>query len=106
MNRVWRFILLSILGVSLSGCVSLASLSLTQVPADRNNLIISTAHDWVFMGFVTQNDFADQAVNNLQEQCRHGQLTGIFTKYQITIYFLLFKREVVVSGYCQRAQDA
>ena len=104
MKSVWQLILLSIIGMNLFGCMSLASLSLTQVPADRNNLVVSQAHDWVFMGIVTQNDFADQAVNDLQKQCRNGRLTGILTKYQMTFYLLAVKREVVASGYCQRSQ--
>ena len=88
---------------SLSACVSLESVSLTQVPHERNNLISANSHDWHFLGFVTQNDFVDEAINQLKNQCLGGKLTGILTKHQTTAYILMFKREVIASGYCNRS---
>ncbi len=88
---------------SLSACVGLESVSLTQVPHERNNLISASSHDWHFLGFVTQNDFVDEAVNKLKNQCLKGKLTGILTKHQTTAYVLMFKREVIASGYCNRS---
>jgi len=98
-----RFLIALVTLVTLSGCVSLNSVSLTQVPNDRNNLISSTAHDWLFLGFTSQNDFVEEAVNGLKEQCKGGKLTGILTKHQTTAYVLVFKREIIASGYCNKA---
>ncbi len=89
--------------IALSGCVSLNSVSLTQVPSERSNLISAAAHDWVFLGFTRQNDFVDVAINDLKNQCLGGKLTGILTKHQTTVYVLMFKREVIASGYCHRS---
>ncbi len=89
--------------VSLSGCVSLNSLSLTQVPSDRSNLISASAYDWVFLGLTSQNYFVEEAINRLKIQCQGGKLTGILTKHQTTAYLLVFKREVIASGYCQQS---
>lgn len=89
--------------LSLSGCMSLNSVSLTQIPSDKGQLVSASAHDWLFLGFTTQNDFVDEAINNLKQECPNGKLTGVLTKHQTTAYVLVFKREVIASGYCKKA---
>ena len=86
--------------LTLSGCVGLNSVSMTQIPKDKGQLVEANAHDWVFMNFTTQNDFADNAVTELKQQCVGGKISGVYTKHQTTSYVLIFKREVIVSGYC------
>jgi hypothetical protein len=94
-------ILTSIIAISLlSGCVSLNSVSLTQLPEKREHLVTASASDILFLGFTTQNDFVDEAVESLKAKCSGGKLTGILTKHQTTSYVLVFKREVIASGYC------
>jgi hypothetical protein len=88
----------------LSGCVSLNSVSLTQLPEERKNLVTASASDILFLGFTTQNDFVNEAVENLKAKCRGGRLTGILTKHQTTSYVLVFKREVIASGYCNTTE--
>jgi len=56
-----RLITSAIALLVLSGCVSLNSVSLTQIPSEKGQLINAEAHDWVFLGFTTQNDFVDEA---------------------------------------------
>ncbi len=89
--------------LALSGCVHLNSVSLTQIPSDKGSLISASANDWLFLGLTTQNDFVDEAIDNLKSQCTKGKLTGVLTKFQTTAYVLVFKREVIVSGYCKKA---
>lgn len=97
-------ILLSAIAITmLAGCVSLNSVSLTQIPSNKGNLVSASANDWVFLGFTTQNDFVDDAINNLKNQCKTGKLTGVLTKHQTTAYVFVFKREVIASGYCNKA---
>ena len=98
MKKLFLFVALTSL---LQGCVSLESVSLTQIPEERTNLVTADAHDYVFLGIVTQNDFANEAVEALKKKCPGGKLTGILTKQQSTSYFLVSKREVIASGYCQ-----
>lgn len=88
---------------SLAGCVNLNSVSLTQIPDDRSNLISAEAHDWLFLGLASNNDFVDEAIDNLKSKCEGGKLQGILTKHQTTAYLLVFKREVIASGYCHKA---
>jgi len=94
-----KFCLLFIVLI-LNGCVGLNSVSMTQVPKNKGQPVEVNAHDWVFLNFTTQNDFADRAVDNLKEQCVGGKISGVYTKHQTTSYLLVFKREVIVSGYC------
>ncbi len=89
--------------LTLSGCMSLNSVSLTQIPSDKGHLVSASAHDWLFLGLTTQNDFVDEAINNLKQECPNGKLTGVLTKHQTTAYVLVFKREVIASGYCKKA---
>lgn len=96
-----RLISVAILALIMTGCVHLNSVSLTQIPGEKGQLVSASAHDWVFLGFTSQNDFVDEAVANLKNECPNGKLTGILTKHQTTAYFLVFKREVIASGYCK-----
>ncbi len=98
-----RLIAVFITLLSLSACVHLNSVSLTQIPNEKGDLINAQAHDWVFLGFTSQNDFVDEAVTQLKDKCTGGKLTGILTKHQTTTYVLVFKREIIASGYCKKA---
>ena len=89
--------------LSLSACVSLNSVSLTQIPAERNSSITATSNSWNFLGIAFSNDFIDEAIMDLKRQCIGGKVEGILTKHQTTLYFLVFKREVIATGYCQKA---
>lgn len=88
--------------LSLSACVSLNSVSLTQIPVERDNSITATSHSWNFLGIAFSNDFVDEAILDLKSQCAEGKLEGILTKHQTTAYFLVLKREVIATGYCQQ----
>lgn len=96
-----RLISVAILALIMTGCVHLNSVSLTQIPSEKGQLVSASAHDWVFLGLTSQNDFVDEAVANLKNECPNGKLTGILTKHQTTAYLLVFKREVIASGYCK-----
>lgn len=100
MNRKCITLTSVILMSLLTGCVSLNSVSLTQLPENRERLVTASASDLVFLGFTTQNDFVDEAVESLKSECQGGKLTGILTKHQTTAYLVVFKREVIASGYC------
>ncbi|GGY50664.1 hypothetical protein GCM10011297_24420 [Bacterioplanes sanyensis] len=98
--KVW--ITLCLLAL-LSGCVSLNSVSMTQVPAQRSNQVTTSADHWSLLGIAFSNDFVDEAMTGLQQQCQGGKLEGVYTKYQNTLYLLILQREVIVSGYCNRS---
>jgi len=93
-------ILCSLFALSLSGCVGLNTVSMTQVPAERDNKITTNSSSWNFIGINFSNVFVDQAIEDLKAQCPTGKIEGVYTKHQTTGYVLVFKREVIVSAYC------
>ena len=95
-------LLMLFLGLSLSSCVSLQSVSLTQIPKTRKNLIRSEASKLIFLGFNFDNDFVDAVPQDLRAKCRKGKVTGILTKDEVTNYFIFFRRTVSAQGYCIR----
>ncbi|MCT7358978.1 hypothetical protein [Thalassolituus pacificus] len=97
-----RFIPLAVLMTALTGCVSLNSVSLTQVPAERSNEISATSSSWTFLGIAFSNDFVDEAVLDLKSQCAGGKVEGILTKFQHTVFIPVVIREVVATGYCHK----
>ena len=92
--------LLVLLSLSLIGCVGLNTVSMTQVPAERDNKISTNSSSWNFIGINFSNAFVDEAIANLKGQCPTGKIEGVYTKHQTTGYVLVFKREVIVSAYC------
>jgi hypothetical protein len=54
------------------------------------------------LGIAFSNDFIDVAIMDLKRQCVGGKVEGILTKHQTTAYFLVFKREVIATGYCRK----
>jgi hypothetical protein len=93
--------LVGLLG-SLGGCASLQSVSLTQVPPDRSREIKAEATSWGVFGIFFSNSFADEAVTQLQDQCRGGKVSGVYTKYQKRFWFLVVTRTVSATAFCQK----
>ena len=97
-----RYFLISCLALTLSSCVSLKSVSLTQIPKTRKNRVKAEASKLIFLALNFNNDFVEEVPQKLKEKCRKGKVTGILTKDEVTSYFLFFKRTVTAQGYCVR----
>jgi hypothetical protein len=85
---------------ALSGCASLQSVSVTNIPRERGRPIQANADNPAFLGIHFSNDFADGLPDELRRQCPGGKVTGIYSKYESTWYVLVQNREVTVHGYC------
>jgi lipoprotein NlpI len=86
--------------ITLSGCATLKSVSVTRVPQDRSKPVNAEAWGWGILGLYFDNDFVDEAVKNLDEQCQNGRISGVMTKYSNKFYFLWTTRTINASGYC------
>lgn len=84
----------------LLSCVSLRSISLTQIPKNRKKRVYSKVHKYIFMGISFNNDYVDEITRDLRSKCKGGKVTGILTKDEITSYILVSKSTVSASGYC------
>jgi hypothetical protein len=84
-------------------CASVNSVSLTSIPAVKEQEVKSTASKVIFLGFNFNNDYIDNMSEELQKQCPNGKITGILTKDETINYFLFFvwERRVTAKGFCQ-----
>lgn len=94
------------LALGLAGCASINSVSLTPVPAGRQNVVRSQVEKTIILGFNFDNDFINPIVQDLKRQCPNGTVTGILTKDEIISYFLVYTHRVVATGYCSTATTA
>lgn len=99
-------ILASFLVLSLTACASVNSVSLTPIPASRQNKVEAYAQRWIILGFNFDNDFIDPVVEDLKQKCPNGVVSGILTKDETYSYFLVFRKQLTASGYCNEPRRA
>lgn len=101
--RLARCILVLLLSsLFISSCVSLDSVSVTQIPVNRSQKVNAEAERFIFLGFNFDNDYVNSITSDLKNQCTNGTVSGILTKTESTMYFLFFfwKKRVSATGYC------
>ena len=92
--------ILFVLLFTLSSCVSLRTVSLTQIPKKRSKKVSTQVEKWVFLAFNFDNDFVDDVAPKLADKCDNGQVKGILTKYEVANYVLFFKYTIRAKGFC------
>lgn len=92
----------------LAGCVSLNSVSLTSVPADRSQKVRAESERFIFLGFNFDNDYVNGLTLDLKNQCPNGTVSGVLTKSESINYFLYIfhKNRITVTGYCVPGKGA
>lgn len=88
-----------------TGCASLQSVSVTNIPRERGRPVEASADNPAFLGLHFDNDFADELPDELRKQCPDGKVTGIYAKYESTWYVLVQNRSVTVHGYCVKGEE-
>ena len=88
------------LSMVMTGCATLNSVSLSQIPAERSNYIQASAGKLIFLAFNFNNDYVDAVERKLRSQCEGGQVKGILTKDETYLYFLFHFKKITASGYC------
>jgi len=91
-------VLIPLLGAS---CASLNSVSLTQVPLNRNKPIEASSWSWGIFGIYFGNGFVDETVDDLREKCPGGKISGVYTKYEGRFYLLWTTRTVTAKAFCE-----
>lgn len=86
----------------LASCASINSVSLTPIPSERKSPVKTEKSKVIILGFNFDNDFVDEVVDDLKNQCPNGKVTGILTKDEDINYFLFFvwKKQVTATGFC------
>ena len=83
-----------------TGCTSLQSVSVTQVPTDRSRQVRAEVTNTALLGIHFDNDFLDDLLPQLVAQCPHGRITGLLTKQESSLYVIVATRRVIATGYC------
>ena len=86
----------------LCSCVSLNSISQTQIPKNRRDMVSASSERWMLLGITFDTDNADLVHHRLSAKCRQGKVQGILTKDYSTLYFIVVKRTIEAKGYCRR----
>lgn len=84
----------------MAGCTSLQSVSISQIPQDRSQRVVAESDQWSLLGIAFSNDFVDEAMRDIQQQCPQGQVEGVLTQYDHTFFFPILVRTVEVTGFC------
>ncbi|MCB0368244.1 MAG: hypothetical protein KDD45_02105 [Bdellovibrionales bacterium] len=97
-----RHLVFILIGIYLSGCVSLNTVSLTSVPSQRSHPVSTSVERFMILGFNFDNDYVDLLTEKLKQQCPNGMISGILTKDESVNYFMYFfwKKVVTAKGYC------
>lgn len=95
-----KFLTAGLFSVTLAGCASINSVSLTPVPSQRGKVVSAQASKTVFLAFSFDNDFIDTLVPDLQKQCPGGLVSGILTKDEVISYVIVFTHRVTATGFC------
>jgi hypothetical protein len=91
---------LLLVAFGVSACAQLQSISITEIPQQRDRVVKAEVDNFAFLGLHFSNDFVDELREQLRAQCPKGRVTGILTKYQTYWYLLLERREVTARGFC------
>jgi hypothetical protein len=72
---------------------------------DNNNKINSKtieaqSEQFVFLWFVTQTDYVEQALNKLKRKCLSGEVQGITTRYSTSLGFFSWSNKILLKGIC------
>lgn len=98
-NRIRIFVAILVAIVHI-GCASVDSVSITQIPKERDHVVETKVNTWRFLGIGFSNDFALEAQSELMKKCPEGDITGIITTYESYWYLLLVNKVVKAKGYC------
>ena len=102
-----RYRLGVVLVTLLAGCTHSVHINHTSdyrlsQPLKDYRRVQARADQTVFMGFVTQTEYVNEAYAALEKTCPGGEVTGIQTRYSTSHGVLSWKNEVIMTGYCSK----
>lgn len=97
---VAKTILISFASLFICQCVSLQSVSITEIPQKRTKQISVSESKWVILGLNFNNEYTENVVTGLKKKCPFGKVSGILTKYYTKNYFIVSKHMIDAKGFC------
>ncbi|NJL25856.1 MAG: hypothetical protein HC902_12260 [Calothrix sp. SM1_5_4] len=70
----------------------------------KGEWVEAEGEQFTFMGFVTQTNYVNTALNNLVNQCPNGNIQGIQTQYSTDHGFFSWTNRVRMQGLCVKRQ--
>ena len=97
---------LVVAALGLAGCTHSVHMNHTSdyrmtKPMSAYHLVEARTEQRVFLGFVDNTDYVDEAFSQLQDKCPQGQVTGIQTRYSTSHGFLSWTNVILMKGYCE-----
>jgi|FLYM01.1.fsa_nt_gi hypothetical protein len=72
----------------------------TYKPYEAGTLVKSRAEQFTFMGFVTETNYVDFALQQLKNACPKGKIQGITTQYSTNHGFFSWTNVIEMQGLC------
>ncbi len=97
-----RLIGIVLMTAFLPACVTVGSITLSQVPAQsqRKAKIEAEEHGIVVLGIPFGTDYVEKSAKGLQEKCVGKRVEGVLAKHEVVNYILFDIRRSKLSGYC------
>jgi hypothetical protein len=103
--RVTNLLLIATFSLCFVTCASIDSVSMTNIPKDRSNVITAQAKRGVFLFFNFDNDYVSSVSEDLRKQCSNGVVSGILTKSEKICYIplcLFYVNKITATGVCNK----
>ena len=100
-----KLLVFFVLSTMLVQCVSLNSVSMTQIPKERQKVVSASVSRNIFLFLNFDNDYVDELSGQLRVQCSGGVVSGILTKAESICYLpfcFIYQKKVTAKGYCQQ----
>jgi hypothetical protein len=68
--------------------------------SEKTKTIESQSEQFVILGFVTQTNYVDKALENLKSQCPNGEIKGLVTRYSTSLGFFSWTNKLIIKGLC------
>lgn len=75
------------------------------IPPQKNEKmtkIVADAEQFVILGFASDTNYADKAVENLRDQCKDGWIHSIGTRFSTSLGFLSWTNKVHIEAICNK----
>ena len=95
--------LLIIITVFMTNCVSLQSVSITNIPKDTSRPVSTSQTKLIFLAANFNTDYADLLSKDLRKQCPGGKVSGILTKNEHICHLplcLFYSQKITAKGFC------
>lgn len=105
-QQLYRSALAVLVVQCLSGCMTVRSVSISQLPESplRQSVVKAQTSSPIVIGIPFNTDYLDEARADFVSRCKDGAIEGVLSKHEDVNYFigLVVVQKVSLQGYCVR----